>query len=286
MATALLFSTGSTVVKATAFSAWQVGSLRCGVAVLTLGLLMPSARRGWSGRTWLVGCAYASTMVLYVLSNKLTTAANAIFLQATAPLYVLALSRVLLGERIRGRDLAFMAALAAGIGAVFLGVEEPSRSAAHPALGNLLGAVTGLAWGLTILGLRWLESTPEADASEARRAVLAGNLIAFLALLPLALPAAGTALDWAAVLYLGAVQIGLAYWLMTAALRRVPAFEASLLLLIEPVFSPLWAWLVHYEVPAGWSLLGCAVILLATLARTVLPLRSAALRATGAGGSR
>jgi drug/metabolite transporter (DMT)-like permease len=73
-------------------------------------------------------------------------------------------------------------------------------------------------------------------------------------------------LDWAVVGYLGLFQIGLAYVAMTRGLRRCPAFEASLLLLLEPVLNSIWAWLVHGEQPGQASLLGCTLILIASLA--------------------
>jgi drug/metabolite transporter (DMT)-like permease len=73
--------------------------------------------------------------------------------------------------------------------------------------------------------------------------------------------------DWLIVGYLGVFQIGLAYVWLTIGVRRVPALEASLLLLLEPVLNAVWAWLVHGERPGPWSLAGCLVILLATSAR-------------------
>lgn len=277
--TALLFSTGGAAVKATALSGFQVASLRSGVAVLVLLLLLPAARRGWTRRTLVVGVAYAVVMVLFVLTNKLTTAANAIFLQATAPLYVLVLSPWLLGEKVRRRDLAFMVALVFGIACFFLDLREPSATASDPWLGNLLGVALGLGWGLTIFGLRWLESKTgscsdgEVPAGSAASAVLAGNLFAFLACLPLALSAGGTQelagmqlQDGLVVVYLGAVQIALAYRLLTSAVRYVGAFEVSLLLLVEPTFSPLWAWWLHAEVPGLLALVGGAIILTSTVA--------------------
>ncbi|MFO0567651.1 MAG: EamA/RhaT family transporter, partial [Polyangiaceae bacterium] len=86
---ALCFSTGGAAIKATSLGAFQVASFRSGVAALAMLLLLPRARARWSWRALLVGLAYASTMVLFVSSNKLTTAANTIFLQSSAPLYVL-----------------------------------------------------------------------------------------------------------------------------------------------------------------------------------------------------
>ena len=86
---AVLFSTGGAAIKWTTLTAWQVAGLRSLIAAIALLILLPDARRHWSRRNWLVGVVYAMTLVLFVTANKLTTAANAIFLQAAAPLYIL-----------------------------------------------------------------------------------------------------------------------------------------------------------------------------------------------------
>ena len=109
LAAAALFSTGGAAIKAAGgMSGWQVASFRSGIAALALVALLPEARRGWRPATWLVGVGYAATMILFVLSTKLTTAANAIFLQSTAPLYLILLGPWLLREPLRGRDLVFL----------------------------------------------------------------------------------------------------------------------------------------------------------------------------------
>jgi drug/metabolite transporter (DMT)-like permease len=95
--------------------------------------------------------------------------------------------------------------------------------------------------------------------------VVIGNIIAFVGCLPLALPLGSHPLaDWGTILYLGVIQIGLAYVLVTSALKEVPAFEASLILLLEPALNPLLAWLVHGETPGAWALAGGTVIFFAT----------------------
>lgn len=267
LAAALLFSTGGAAIKAANLSGWQVASFRSGVAALALLVLSPAARRGWSRRVAPVGLAYAGTLLLFVLANKLTTAANAIFLQDTAPLYLLILGPLLLGEPVHRRDAPFIVAVLAGIALFFIGQEPASRTAPDPLRGNLLATAAGLSWALTIAGLRWLGSKPGTAA--AMPAVAAGNLLVFAGCLPVALPL-GT-LRWqdaAVIVYLGVFQIGLAYECMTRGLARVPALEASLLLLLEPALNPIWAWLAHGERPGGFALAGGALILGACLAKT------------------
>lgn len=268
LAAAALFSTGGAAIKASALDGWQIASFRSGVAALALLLLLPAARRGWSWHVWLVGVAYAATLVLFVLANRLTTAANTIFLQSTAPLYILLLGPVLLKEPIRGQDVGFMAAVGLGLALFFVGAETPVATAPDPLRGNVLAALSGVCWAFTVMGLRWMGRQPEGGGSPLAT-VVAGNVIAFLAVLPLALPVERAAwADWLVIGYLGVFQIGLAYVFMTAAIRHVPALEAATLLLVEPALNPVWAWLAHDERPSAWAIGGGALILGATLLKT------------------
>ncbi len=266
LVTALLFSTGGAAVKACTLGPWQVAGFRSGIAALTVLALAPAARRGLNWRGLPAAVAYAATLVLFVTANKLTTAANAIFLQATAPLYVMALGPVLLHERIRRSDLALAAALGVGLTLFFAGGQSPLATAPDPARGNLLGLLSGVGWALTIVGLRWLGKSAEGGAIAT---VAVGNVIACLISLPAALPVGNPRItDWLILLYLGVVQIGLAYICLTHAIGHVPAFEAAALLLLEPALNPVWAWLVHGERPAALALGGGALILSATLLHT------------------
>ena len=146
LAAALLFSTGGAAVKMTTLTGPQVACTRAGIATLALLLFLPNAWRGLSLRSALVGCAYAATTICFALANKLTTAANAVFLQSAAPLYILFLGPVLLREPIRRRHLVFMAALAIGMSMILGGVQPDSITAPDPVRGNLIGLVTGICW--------------------------------------------------------------------------------------------------------------------------------------------
>lgn len=261
---ALLFSTGGAAIKAADFNAWQIASFRSGIAAITLLLLVPAARRGFGWKPALVGVAYAATLVLFVLANRLTTAANTIYLQSTAPLYVLVFAPLLLKEPIRRRDLPIIGVVLGGLVLVLLAGGHPSGTAPNPARGNLFAAMSGLCYALLLCGLRWLGRSGDTDRGMA--AVVLGNLIACFAALPMALPLGShPAVAWGIILYLGVFQIAGAYMLVTSALRHVPAIEASLMLLVETAFNPLWAWLLLGEVPAALALVGGGVIVSATI---------------------
>jgi drug/metabolite transporter (DMT)-like permease len=264
---ALLFSTGGAAIKAASLTGWQVASFRSGVAALVLLAALPSARRWFRWRMLPVAAAYAATLILFVLANRLTTSANAIFLQATAPLYVLLLGPFLLREPIRRADLFYILAVGAGLALFFAGRDTVAATAPDPSRGNLLALASGVTYALMLVGLRWHGRQGGEDSGIAT--VVAGNLMAFLAALPMALPLhAFAARDAAVILYLGAAQVGLAYWCLTRAIRHVPAFEATTMLQLEPAMSPVWTWLAYAERPTSWALAGGAVIVSATLVNT------------------
>lgn len=268
---AVLFSTGGAAIKGTALSGFQVAGLRSAVAAVALGLLLPEARRGLRLRLLPAAMAYAATLVGFVLATKLTTAAAAIFLQSTAPIWVLLLSPLLLGERIHVRELPFVALAAAGLLLVFLGSRDPAVSAPQPELGNVLALGSGLTFALMIMAMRRLASDRERlDGSLS--AMMLGNVLALVICIPFAwpLPDRFSWTDSVAITYLGVVQIGLAYVLFTRGLRALPSLEVSLLALLEPVLNPVWTWLLHGERPTTLATFGGAVMLLAIAARTVL----------------
>ena len=267
LAAAILFSTGGAAIKATELTGWQVASFRSGVAAVAVLLMLPAARRGFSRISAGVGMVYAATMILFVLANKLTTAASTIFLQATAPIYLVLLGPWLLKEPVRRRELTLMVALGGGLALFFVGREAGSVTAPDPLKGNILAALSGLCWAFAVTGLRFMGKSG-GPGGGAATAVVLGNAYAFLFCLPFALPV-GTIRpsDAVIVLCLGVFQIGLAYVLLNHGLRTVGALEASLLLLAEPVLNPVWAWLVHGETPSAWTLAGGAVIVAATLGK-------------------
>jgi drug/metabolite transporter, DME family len=278
---AILFSTGGAAIKACSLSSWAVAGFRSGIAAAVLYLLLPGARRGWTRRTLLIGLAYAATLVLFVLANKSTTSANAIFLQSTAPLYLLLLGPLVLREPIRKVDLVVISAVATGAILLLFGSEAAAATAPNPGLGNLLGVVSGATWALTLTGFRWLGKRAENNDSGAAT-VIAGNFIAFVVCLPLAIQDVhASPIDIAVLLYLGIFQIGLAYALLTRSMREVPGLEAATLLLIEPVFNPIWTWIVHGERPGTLALVGGTLIITAAFAGTAWQARRTSVRYVG-----
>jgi len=269
-AAAALFSTGGAAIKGTSLTAFQVAGFRSAVAALTLALLLPGARRGFSRAVLPSAFAYAGTLVCFVVATKWTTSAAAIFLQSTAPVWVLVLAPLVADEPSRPRDLRYVGLAAAGLLLVFVGSGEVTATAPRPALGNASAVASGLFYAVLMLSLRRLaRDTSGGDRS--LPATVLGNAFAFALCLPLALPVATwSGRDLLAIFYLGAIQIGFAYWLFTRALRVLPALEVSLLVLLEPVLNPLWTWLLLGERPSRLASIGGVVMLAALAGRTLL----------------
>ena len=276
LAAAALFSSGGAAVKAVQLTGWQVACFRSLVATFAFLLLLPEARRWPPPRVLAIASVYSITMILFVLSNKLTTAASAIFLQATAPLWVVLLSPWLLGERVRGRDMVYMGVLAGGLACFFVGLEPATATATNPLLGNVMATLSGLTWALTIMGLRSLGRAGGTEGqSWGPASALWGSIITVACCLPFALPLGPTrGQDWLVVGYLGVFQIAIAYVFLLRGIVKVRALEASLLLLLEPVLNPIWAWAVHGEEPGAWSIAGGVILLLATIVKSWVDARA------------
>lgn len=259
VAAALLWSTGGLAIKLVPLSALGVAFWRSFVSAIFLVVVFRPARARWRHASIATSLIYALMILSFVSATKMTTAANAIFLQYTGPLYVLAFAPFLLKERFRRVDAVAVAVALAGMSLFFVGRLDPGALA-----GNLVAVVAGFFFGLVILFLR------RDAAGDAIPSVIAGNFLAAALAFPfarghLALDGRGILL----VLFLGIVQMGISYVLFVRGLTVVPAAEASLLGMLEPMFNPLWAFLGLGEKPSAWALLGGAIVLCAVAGRTI-----------------
>lgn len=270
LAAAALWSTAGAAMKLCQLSGWQIAGGRSLIAGLFLLGYVKEARVRPSLPVLLAAAAYAATVVSFSVANKLTTAANAIFIQDTAPLWVLLFSPVLLGERASRAEILAVPVYGVGLGLFFLDELSPGQL-----LGNVVALGSGLAFALCIIGLRRVRELGAA-------ALVSGNLLAAILTLPFWLsgPVPSVA-DLGIVGYLGVFQLGLAYLLFSRGIVKTPALEASLLILLEPVLNPIWTFLLVGERPGPWALAGGAIVVAATAWRTLAPALSRQRAAAG-----
>lgn len=206
--------------------------------------------------------SYTAAISSFVSANKLTTAANAIVLQYSAPIFVVIFARILFRETISKLNLLTLIAGTAGVAVIFAG------SAGLPDIDGVGVALSsGLFFSIYMTNLRFLKETDPAYLT------LANNLACCIALLPwihsrLAL----TAAEAVTLIVMGVIQLGIPYFLFSKGLEKISLQEASLIVLVEPVLNPIWVALAFGEIPSRATLIGGGIILLSLALRYAPPL--------------
>jgi drug/metabolite transporter (DMT)-like permease len=264
----LLWSTGGLFIKLTTLNAFAVNAGRSLFAAITVAIFTHRKGLKLSGFIVFKSLLYAGTLTCFVYANKTTTAANAIFLQYTAPIYILVLAPFVLKEKFRMVDLATVALCLGGMALFFLD-NSRTESAPNIFLGNIVALASGVFFGLYILFLRHPSTNHENPAVS----VFYGNLIIVLIMLPLIFgdpPRSFHAGDLAAILFLGIFQIGISYILFTSGVSGgVKSLDASIIGFIEPLFNPVWVFLFVGERPSNWAILGGTIIILTVLVHSL-----------------
>lgn len=264
LAAAILWSTGGLFIKWTSLSGLELSFGRSLLAAITVAIFTRREGFGLNPITLLASLLYAALLLLFVLATKETTAANAIFLQYTAPLYVLVLEPIFYKEKFRQRDLITVIFCVVGMSLFFVGKLRP-----QDVTGNLLALASGVCFAFYFLLLRH----PSARNVNRASSVIYGNLLVVLIAAPAGLQALpGINLgDALSVIYLGVVQIGVAYTLFTLGMARgIRSLDAGIVGYIEPVLNPVWVFLVIGERPSKWALIGGAIIVGAVVLHTTL----------------
>ena len=270
----LLWSTGGLFIKLTTLDPFAVNCGRSLFAAIVVAVFTYKKGLKLDAFTLFTSILYAGTLSCFVYATKNTTAANAIFLQYTAPIYILILSPFVLKEKFRISDL-FTVALCLGGMSLFFVDNRDSSTAPNVFLGNIVALISGVFFGLYILFLRHPKSLRHNPAVS----VFYGNLLVVLVMLPILAsspPAAVSGMDIAALLFLGIFQIGVSYMLFTTGIAAgVRSMDASIIGFIEPLFNPFWVFLFLGETPSLIAVLGGAIIIATVAVHTIRHTRNA-----------
>jgi drug/metabolite transporter (DMT)-like permease len=262
--TALLWSMGGILVKSTNLHPIAIAGSRSFIACFVLLLVLKKPRFIWTKAQWGAAVCYCLTVIGFVSATKLTTAASAILLQYTAPVYVALLSGPILKERIVARDWIALSLIFAGLIAFF----SESLSPDHM-LGNLIALASGVSFaGIAIfLKLQNGKSTLES--------LLLGNALTAAIGIPFLLAGSlPTSSDISMLLALGILQLGLPYAIYGIAIRHVTALEATLVPVLEPILNPLWVAIFYAEIPGTHALIGGAIVVGAVIWHSVSKITS------------
>jgi len=257
---AVLWSSGGLLIKSVDWHPLAIAGARSAIAALVIGLAFRKEKLTYSKPQLIGAVAYACTVMLFVSATKLTTAANAILIQYTAPVFVALLAAWFLGEKPRPVDWITIGFVSGGLILFFL-----DKMSAGGLLGNLLALGSGFAMAVMTVSMRM-----QKDGSPFG-SVLLGNLMTAVFGLPFMLGSGPDFSGWVALVLLGVFQLGLSYTLYSVAIKYVTALEAILITTIEPILNPVWVFLLIGEQPGPWSLAGGLVIIAAITGRYILP---------------
>jgi drug/metabolite transporter (DMT)-like permease len=262
LAAALLWSLAGVFIKFLDVPPLTIVFYRSFFACLIFTPFLRRANLAMSSAVVLSVFAYSAAITAFVSANKLTTAANAIVLQYTAPIFVFLFSRLVLGEKITRLNGVALAAGMLGVGVISV------DSAGEPEMAGVsLALLSGLLFAIYMINLRRTHSTDPVYLTWVNNAVC--SLLLLLAVRS-ELMIAWNHLVLLAVM--GAVQLGLPYYLFSKGLQTVSLQEASLIALIEPVLNPIWVALTVGEIPSRATLAGGVLILAGLAARYLWPL--------------
>ncbi|HKL41988.1 MAG TPA: DMT family transporter [Clostridia bacterium] len=264
---AVLWSTGGMLIKLIDWNPVAIAGTRSGISAILMFFYILLFRKDIKPRRiltkgkfkWAGAIVYALTVIGFVVANKLTAAANVIFLQYTAPIWVALLSGWLLKERVSKFDWTIIMIVIAGMGLFFVGDIQKGHM-----LGNFLSVLTGLFLAGVVLMLKMQKN------STAIEMTFLGNLLTFVVSLPFIIGPIPDLQSIVGLILLGVFQLGIAYILFSEAVLHVTALEAILIPVIEPLLSPIWVFLMIGEKPSFFAIIGGLIVLAAVVFRSVV----------------
>jgi len=256
--TALLWSTSGVFIKALD---WSPISILAGRGLFTSIVFLLYLRRlpkDWN--RWMLLAAGGSlvTQILFITSTKLTTAANSIFLQYTAPIYVVMLGYWLLHEKPSRVDWISMGIIFIGLFLFFGDQLSPEGF-----YGNILAVISGVTSAIMIVAFRAQKHGHPEDS------ILVASIVMTVFGFPSVLRESWILTNWSIIAFLGVFQIGLAFILFTQSIKHIPALEANLIGTLEPIFNPVWVYLFLGESTGRFALIGGLVVLVGVIVGAV-----------------
>lgn len=271
--TVVLWSTSGLFVKVSSLNPIALAGGRSAITAIVILIYLRRPHFKWSKE--LIGGALcmAATFLLFITATRLTSAANAILLQYSAPIWVALFGAWYLGERPQTYDWWTMGVI--GLGMILFFGDKLSTAGM---IGNIMAIVSGMTMAWMTLLLR-----KQAD-DQAGETILLGNTLTALIGLPFLLSGPVQPIDWGILLYMGILQLGVPFIFYSIALRTLEALEATLISTLEPILNPIWVFLVVGERPGPMALIGGLVVIAAVTVRALITTgvlgRSPALTAT------
>ena len=269
---AVFFSLGGTLIKLVPWEAMSISAGRAMIAAVMLLIYMRLRRHiiVLNKAVIIGGCAIGFSSILYVVSNKLTTAANAILIQYTAPVFIIFYIWLLFKEKPTKLDIA--ATVIISLGEICFFIDSLSVGGM---LGNVLALIGGAIYAVVFMMKRF-------DGADTLSSVLIGCLICSVAGFPwLISETEFTPVTIGGILAIGIVQYGLGYICMAEGLMGTPPLTASLISMVEPIINPILAALVLGELLTPMALVGASIVIVSVILYNILQDRMKRVRDDG-----
>ena len=257
VAASICWSLGGVCIKFIPWSAMSIISMRAALAAVVFAIYRRSVKVQLTKGNVMAAVCLASTTILFVFANRLTTAAAAIVLQFSSPVFILFINYIFYRKRPRLSELLAVFVTTAGIVLFFADQLDA---------GHLLGNILAIASGLSFAGVLVCNKRPDTDPQQS---VMLGFFINAVIWLPFVFLDSSITADAAAcglILVLGVVQVGLAYVFFTVGIKHTQPLPACLITALEPVLSPIWVALATDEMPGRFALIGGVIILCSIIA--------------------
>jgi len=256
----LLWSSGGLFIKLISLPAMQLAFFRCSIAAITFGIIFRKKILLVNKLALVNSLFYAGILITFVIATKTTTAANAIFLQSTAPIYVLIFEPIFNKTKYERINIITVAVCMVGMLLFFVGKIEPGHLE-----GNIIALFSGVAFASFFLGMK--KNDPKFQTSS----IFYGNILVAIISIPFLFTLETlTTSDLWMVTFLGVFQIAIAYAFFSAGLKRIYVVEASIISMIEPVLNPVWVFIGYGEVPSITAIIGGLIILGSVIIRSVI----------------
>lgn len=257
--TAIMWSLGGLLIKSVNAHPLAISGTRSAISCLIILLYVKKPKFNWSFPQIAAGVTYASMVILFVAANKFTTAANAILLQYTAPIFVALLSAWMLKEKPKTVDWVAIVVVFGGMVLFFIDSIDTRGLA-----GNIFGLLSGISYGLFTIFMRMQKDGSPVES------VIMGNAITAIIGLPFLFSEIPDTKGWLSLVVLGVVQLGIPYILYSKAITNATALEASLITMIEPILNPVWVILIIGERPGLFSIIGGIIVIVSVAVRCVI----------------
>ncbi len=254
----ILWSTGGLLIKWVDWNPIAIAGIRSGISSLVMigfWFVLTKKLPKKPDKFVLFGAFnYVVLVMLFVSANKLTTSANAILLQFTAPIWAMIIGAIFFKEKFHKKDIFTVTIVFGGMILFFIGDIDGGGL-----LGNILAVISGISMALMIISLKKVKNHKPIEV------IIWGNIFTFIVAMPFYSGIVFTSANLTGILLLGIFQLGISYIFFTKGIENVTVLEGILIPVIEPLLNPLWVFWGTGEKPSQYALIGGVIVLAAVI---------------------